>query len=76
MNEIEFRNYLWAWSDPRPEPLITEVSVSRGEPIEACIKFRIDGKQKFWPRLKMAARYFWYIASGKLQWAILAKFNP
>lgn len=76
MSNPDFRLQLYNWAEPKPQPLITEVVIAKNDPVEVRVFFRIDGKQKLWPRLKMAFRYFWYIASGRLQWAILAKFNP
>lgn len=57
-------------------PLVIEAETHSMEDQQVSVSFRVNGRHAFWPRLKMAFRYWWWIASGRLQFAILSKCEP
>lgn len=75
--DLHFRNLSGSvYVAAEQRPFIHEALVERGERMMLSVDFRIDGRRPFWPRLKMAFRYWWLIASGRLEYAILAKTAP
>ena len=72
--DLEYRNLSGnSYTHPEKSPFIHGALVERGQRMMLSVDFRIDGRHAFLPRLKLAFRYWWLIASGKLEYAILAK---
>lgn len=69
--------------NPDPKPIlalsfpgdpISRVEIDEG--FSFCIHGQITGlKQTLWERIKMAFKYWWLIASGRLEYAVLAKIK-
>jgi hypothetical protein len=47
--------------------------VEAGSPCSLSVQFSVGGPSPFWSRQRLALRYWWLIASGRLEYAVLAK---
>jgi hypothetical protein len=61
------------YREPQQSPFIHANQVEAGLPCSLSVNFSIDGPRPFWSRQRFALRYWWLIASGKLEYAILSK---
>lgn len=59
------------------QPAVYSAEVTRlGEVQTVAAKFLVDRRLTFLERLPLAFRTFWQILTGRLQWAVFARFNP
>jgi hypothetical protein len=61
------------YHQPEPTPFIHTAQVEAGSPCSLSVQFSVGGPAPFWSRQRLALRYWWLIASGRLEYAVLAK---